>query len=188
MNSTLNNNRSCYSCKHPFTVLHHFYDSLCPECAALNFSKRHQTADMSGKVCLVTGARVKIGFHITLKLLRAGATVIATSRFPVDMLDRFRAEKDSESWMPTAQSAAAAAAAATTEEGATTGTAGSLRLHGFGLDLRDIGNLDRFVAFLGDRFGRLDVIVNNACQTVRRPPSFYKHLLEREMATGERIN
>lgn len=73
----------CYTCKKSFRELHEFYDQLCPVCAKLNFLKRNQVADMTGKVCLVTGARVKIGYRCCLKLLRCGATVIATTRFPV---------------------------------------------------------------------------------------------------------
>ncbi len=73
----------CYTCKKSFRELHEFYDQLCPVCAKLNFLKRNQVADLRGKVCLVTGARVKIGYRCCLKLLRCGATVIATTRFPV---------------------------------------------------------------------------------------------------------
>ena len=73
----------CYTCKKSFRELHEFYDRLCPVCAKLNFLKRNQVADLRGKVCLVTGARVKIGYRCCLKLLRCGASVIATTRFPV---------------------------------------------------------------------------------------------------------
>ena len=78
----LNQPRQCYVCKCRFRRLHHFYASLCPECAELNWEKRRQTADLSGRVALVTGARVKIGYRIALKLLRCGAAVVATTRFP----------------------------------------------------------------------------------------------------------
>jgi hypothetical protein len=63
---------------------------------------------------IVTGCRVKIGFHVTccstipceadallqvsLKLLRAGATVIGTTRFSRDAAERFAAEADFDSW------------------------------------------------------------------------------------------
>lgn len=75
--------RSCYTCKSRYRVLHHFYDQLCPDCAALNWRKRTQTATLEGRVAVVTGGRVKIGFQVVLKLLRAGAKVVVTSRFPV---------------------------------------------------------------------------------------------------------
>lgn len=75
--------RSCYTCKARYRLLHHFYDQLCPSCADLNWRKRTQSARLEGRVALVTGGRVKIGFQVVLKLLRAGARVIVTSRFPV---------------------------------------------------------------------------------------------------------
>src|SRR5690606_11473533 len=76
--------RQCYTCKELYTRLHQFYDSLCPACATLNWQKRHQTADLTGRVALLTGGRVKIGYHAAIKLLRAGARLVVTTRFPVD--------------------------------------------------------------------------------------------------------
>ena len=58
--------RQCYTCKARFTALHHFYAQFCPACAALNFRMRHAAADLRGRVALLTGARVKIGFEIGL--------------------------------------------------------------------------------------------------------------------------
>ena len=88
--------RSCYVCKEPYTQPHPHYDSMCPVCADLNWQKRNQTADLTGRVALVTGSRVKIGYEAALMLLRAGATVVATTRFPVDSAKRFAAEEDYE--------------------------------------------------------------------------------------------
>jgi hypothetical protein len=82
----------CYTCKRPFVDLHFFYDQLCPACAELNYSKRNETVDLSGRIALVTGARVKIGYRAALKLLRCGCTVIATSRFAADCAERFARE------------------------------------------------------------------------------------------------
>ncbi|MBP8793022.1 MAG: oxidoreductase, partial [Lutibacter sp.] len=76
--------RNCYVCKAEFTKLHHFYDTMCSDCGDYNYAKRFQTADLTGQVAIITGSRLKIGYHITLMLLRAGATVVATTRFPVD--------------------------------------------------------------------------------------------------------
>lgn len=89
----------CYICSRPYTKLHFFYHQLCPDCAAFNFGKRSEMADLSGRVCLVTGGRTKIGFRSALKLLRCGAVVIVTTRFPVDASSRYAAEKDSGEWM-----------------------------------------------------------------------------------------
>ena len=146
--------RQCYACKRRYRELHHFYASLCPECAELNWTKRHQTADLRGRVALVTGARVKIGFRIALKLLRCGAAVVATTRFPVDARARFEREPDARAWLD--------------------------RLTVLAMDLRDLPGLERLCARLNAELPRLDVLVNNACQTVRRPPAYYRHLLRAE--------
>ena len=151
--------RNCYVCKQPYTRLHAFYDALCMACAALNYEKRFQSADLSGRVALVTGARVKIGYHIALKLLRAGARVIATTRFPRDAARRYAQEPD---WAQLAP-----------------------RLEVVGLDLRHAPSVELFADHLARTRERLDVLINNACQTVRRPPGFYAHLLELELAPRE---
>ena len=63
----------CYVCKKFYTQVHHFYDQLCPECAEFNYFKRTELADLSGRVALLTGGRVKIGYQAGIKLLRSGA-------------------------------------------------------------------------------------------------------------------
>jgi len=146
--------RCCYVCKVEFTRLHHFYDALCSDCAELNYAKRFQTASLDGRVGLVTGSRVKIGFHIALKMLRAGAEVIATTRFPQDAALRYSREPDFDLWKH--------------------------RLHVHGLDLRHPPSVEIFARYVEHSFSRLDIIVNNACQTVRRPPGFYEDLLPTE--------
>jgi NAD(P)-dependent dehydrogenase (short-subunit alcohol dehydrogenase family) len=146
--------KSCYVCKVEFKRLHHFYDALCPTCAAFNYEKRFQTAPLDGRVALVTGARVKIGFQASLKLLRAGASVIATTRFPKDAAARYARELDFAAWRD--------------------------RLHVYGLDLRHSPSVELFARHVERSFDRLDVLINNACQTVRRPPGFYAHLVDAE--------
>jgi NAD(P)-dependent dehydrogenase (short-subunit alcohol dehydrogenase family) len=148
--------KTCYVCKADFTRLHHFYDALCPECAELNYAKRFQTAPLEGRVGLVTGARVKIGFQTTLKMLRAGARVIATTRFPHDAAQRYAREPDFATFQD--------------------------RLHVHGLDLRHSPSVEIFARYVEHSFERLDILVNNACQTVRRPPGFYGHMLAVEEA------
>ena len=90
----LSSPKTCYICDKEYYDLHFFYDSMCPECAELNYSKRFQSADLRGKTALITGSRLKIGYHAALMLLRAGARVIATTRFPADSALRYSKEKD----------------------------------------------------------------------------------------------
>jgi NAD(P)-dependent dehydrogenase (short-subunit alcohol dehydrogenase family) len=146
----------CYVCKQSFSAIHHFYDQLCPPCAELNFRKRTELADLSGRVALLTGGRVKIGYQAGLKLLRSGAQLIVTTRFPRDSAVRYAREPDFEQWQN--------------------------RLEIFGLDLRHTPSVEAFCHELLASRDRLDFIVNNACQTVRRPPDFYRHMMERETA------
>jgi NAD(P)-dependent dehydrogenase (short-subunit alcohol dehydrogenase family) len=144
----------CYVCKEKYTSLHHFYDQMCPPCAAFNFGKRTELADLRGRVALLTGGRVKIGYEAGLKLLRAGAHVIVTTRFPRDSAARYAREVDFRDW--------------------------AQRLEIFGLDLRHTPSVEAFCSEMLHTRERLDFIVNNACQTVRRPPEFYAHMMERE--------
>src|SRR5688500_7527648 len=150
----LDKERDCYVCKQPYSKVHRYYDSMCQSCGDFNYAKREQSADLSGHVALVTGARVKIGYQASLKLLRAGAHVIVTTRFPVDAADRYSREADFPSYRD------------------------RLQIHG--LDLRHTPSVELFTRFLADRLPRLDYILNNACQTVRRPAGFFQHLLARE--------
>ncbi len=151
---SLHRERACYVCKQPFLTVHRYYDSMCTACGDFNYAKREQTADLGGHYALVTGARVKIGFQASLKLLRAGAHVVVTTRFPIDAADRYAREPDYGEF--------------------------SHRLQIHGLDLRHTPSVELFARFLGERLPRLDYIINNACQTVRRPAGFFQHLLARE--------
>ncbi len=146
--------RNCYVCKKVFNRLHHFYDTMCKECGDFNYAKRFQTTDLTGQVALVTGSRLKIGYHICLMMLRAGATVIATTRFPVDSAIRYAKEEDYTEW------------------------AHRLKIHG--LDLRHIPSVEIFCNYIERQYDRLDILINNAAQTVRRPAGFYAHLMEKE--------
>lgn len=154
MNS-VSESRQCYTCKQYFNQLHHFYFQLCPSCADLNWLKRNQTCDLNGKIALLTGGRVKIGFHVGLKLLRTGAVLLVTTRFPRDCVKRYAEEKDFVIWQD--------------------------RLHVLGLDLRDLVGIEELVRYIERKFERVDMVIHNACQTVRRPPLYYRHLLKEEM-------
>ncbi len=151
----LNTPRSCYICKRDYDRLHVFYDALCPSCAELNWTRRNRSADLLGRYALVTGGRVKIGYQAALKLVRAGAHVVVTTRFPRDAAERFTAETDSADWIS--------------------------RLEIYGIDLRHTPSVEALAAHMCATLPRLDFILNNACQTVRRPPGFYAHLMEREL-------
>ncbi len=146
--------RNCYICKKKFTRLHFFYDAMCPVCAEFNYQKRFQTASLNGQVALITGSRLKIGYQATLMMLRSGATVIATTRFPIDSALRYSGEKDFETWKD--------------------------RLHIYGLDLRHTPSIEIFCSYIENTYDRLDILINNAAQTVRRPPGFYSHLIPTE--------
>lgn len=152
--NVLNTPRNCYVCKAEFTRLHFFYDSMCAECAEFNYKKRFQTAPLHGQVALITGSRLKIGYQATLMMLRAGARVIATTRFPVDAALRFAREADFTEW------------------------GDRLQIHG--LDLRHTPSVEIFTRYIEQTTDRLDILINNAAQTVRRPPGFYAHLMENE--------
>jgi NAD(P)-dependent dehydrogenase (short-subunit alcohol dehydrogenase family) len=149
--------RNCYICKQSFTKMHRYYDSMCETCGEFNYAKREQTAELDGHYALITGARVKIGFQAALKLLRAGARVIVTTRFPVDAVQRYSKEPDFGEFRE--------------------------RLEIHGLDLRHTPSVELFTQSLLERLPRLDYLLNNACQTVRRPAGFFEHLLARENAT-----
>jgi NAD(P)-dependent dehydrogenase (short-subunit alcohol dehydrogenase family) len=146
----------CYVCKEKYRLVHHFYDQLCPPCAAFNFTKRTELADLRGQVALLTGGRVKIGYQAGIKLLRCGVHLIVTTRFPRDSAARYAREPDFHEW--------------------------GHRLEIFGLDLRHTPSVEAFCRELLATRDRLDFIINNACQTVRRPPEFYQHMMERETA------
>jgi NAD(P)-dependent dehydrogenase (short-subunit alcohol dehydrogenase family) len=146
--------RNCYVCKQPFAAMHRYYDSMCENCGEFNYAKRQQSADLSGQYALITGARVKIGFQASLKLLRAGAHVIVTTRFPLDAAERYSKEPDFDRFRE--------------------------RLQVHGLDLRHAPSVELFCRYLSETLPRLDYLLNNACQTVRRPAGFFQHLLARE--------
>jgi len=151
----------CYVCKQPYRELHFFYDQLCPPCAEFNYGKRSETADLEGRVAVLTGGRVKIGYQAGIKLLRAGAHLIVTTRFPRDSAFRYAQEPDFDDW--------------------------SGRLEIYGLDLRHTPSVEAFCHYLLTTHDRLDHIINNACQTVRRPPDFYRHMLEAEIASEQSL-
>ena len=145
--------RGCYMCHEKYTLVDAFYHWLCPVCAAFSRGKRDQSTDLRGRRALLTGGRAKIGMYIALRLLRDGADLTITTRFPRDAARRFAELADSPGWLD--------------------------RLTIVGIDLRDATQ----VVALADEIaagGPLDILINNACQTVRRSPGAYAHLVAGE--------
>ena len=153
--------RTCYVCREKYTAIHFFYDQMCTTCGDYNFRKRTQEGDLTGRVALVTGSRVKIGFQAAILLLRSGCHVIVTTRFPRDAARRYAAEEDFADW------------------------GDRLEIHG--IDLRHVPSVEALCDRLCRSHDRLDFIINNACQTVRRPPGFYDHLMDAELDTAARL-
>ena len=147
--------RSCYICKTKFVQVDAFYHQLCPECAALSHAKRDARTDLVGRRALLTGGRAKIGMYIALRLLRDGAELTVTTRFPRDAVRRFASLPDSADWLH--------------------------RLRVVGIDLRDPAQVVALADDVASR-GHLDILVNNAAQTVRRQPGAYTPLADAEHA------
>lgn len=151
---TLLRSRACYICKQHYTRVDAFYHQLCPECAALSHTKRNARTDLTGKRALLTGGRAKIGMYIALRLLRDGAHTTITTRFPRDAVRRFSSMADSHLWLD--------------------------RLRVVGIDLRDPAQVVGLADVVAQD-GSLDILINNAAQTVRRSPGAYAPLAEAEL-------
>ncbi|KQM15941.1 short-chain dehydrogenase [Plantibacter sp. Leaf171] len=147
--------RNCYICKQPYTTVDAFYHQLCPQCAAMSHAKRDARTDLTGKRALLTGGRAKIGMYIALRLLRDGAHTTITTRFPRDAVRRFSALPDSGDWLH--------------------------RLRVVGIDLRDPAQVIALADSVAEQ-GPLDILINNAAQTVRRTKGAYQPLVDAELA------
>ncbi|MGC0418814.1 SDR family NAD(P)-dependent oxidoreductase [Embleya sp. AB8] len=147
--------RACYICKKRYREVDAFYHQLCPECAADNRARRDQRTDLTGRRALLTGGRAKIGMYIALRLLRDGAHTTITTRFPNDAIRRFAAMPDSADWLH--------------------------RLKIAGIDLRDPAQVVALADSVAEA-GPLDILINNAAQTVRRTPQAYAALAAAEAA------
>jgi len=149
---------ACYACGTSYHEINPIYHRLCPDCALLHIAKKQQSADLSGRIAVVTGGRIKVGYATALKLLRDGATVIVTTRFPHDALYAFSQENDFSSW--------------------------EHRLLVYGLDLRNIKSIDAFIDYLFAEFTSLDILVNNAAQTIKYDAQYYQQLVQREQESA----
>ncbi|MBX3092142.1 MAG: SDR family NAD(P)-dependent oxidoreductase [Cryobacterium sp.] len=146
--------RACYICKQHYTRVDAFYHQLCPACAAFSHAKRDARTDLAGRTALLTGGRAKIGMHIALRLLRDGAHTTITTRFPRDAVRRFSSLPDSADWLH--------------------------RLRVVGIDLRDPAQVLGLAESVAEA-GPLDILINNAAQTVRRSPGAYAPLAAAEL-------
>jgi NAD(P)-dependent dehydrogenase (short-subunit alcohol dehydrogenase family) len=149
-----NKSPRCIVCKQLFNDRHQYYHQLCESCGELNDRQQRETTDLSGKIAIVTGARANIGYGVALRLLRAGARVIVTTRFPHRAAQQYSQQVDFKDWCD--------------------------RLQIYALDLRDLASVEAFTGYLNLSYPQLDIIINNAAQTIRRPPAYYRHLIELE--------
>lgn len=144
----------CYCCHQSYHEIHFFYHKLCPSCANENYKNRNLSYDFTGQTAIITGGRVKTGYAMALKFLRSGATVIATSRFPALNLEQFQEEKDYQSWKD--------------------------RLFLYGLDLRSLRSVHEFSEYCYRNFGSIEILINNAAQTIKYTHEYYQPLIAKE--------
>ncbi|OFY33012.1 MAG: hypothetical protein A2W91_01150 [Bacteroidetes bacterium GWF2_38_335] len=127
---------------------------MCKKCGEINYKKRTETADLSNYIAVITGGRIKIGYHASLKLLRSGAFVIITTRFPIDAVIRYSNENDFDNWRS--------------------------RLKIYKIDFRNIFQVEEFINFINQKLPYLDILINNAAQTIQRPKEYYDNILSLE--------
>lgn len=150
----LNRSQPCYICKEAYREVDERYHLLCPACALESEARRQPKADLHGRVALLTGGRIKIGFQTGLFLLRNGAILHVTTRFPRSARDAYEAEEGYCEWQD--------------------------RLHIHALDLRDVPRVEPFAYELSESERHLDILINNAAQTIKRPLAYYRSLLAAE--------
>ena len=103
------------------------------------FADRSLRGSVEGRVVLVTGASSGIGEALSLRLARAGATVLLVARTE-DKLEAVRASTEDLD--------------------------GTTHVHP--CDLADAGDIGRMAAEVLERHGRVDILVNNAGRSIRR--------------------
>lgn len=153
--------RRCYVCKELNPIAHEHYTKLCKACGDYNELKRTAKHHMDTYIALVTGGRTKIGYYTALRLLRDGARVIMTTRFPYDALQRYITEPDWDQWRD--------------------------RIHIYRLDFRQVDQVERFASYIKQEFPYLDIIINNAAQTVRMSPEEYDQLILQESELEQQL-
>jgi len=146
--------KNCYCCNQSFTLAHFFYNRMCPDCAVRNYENRFKTIDLRGRHVILTGGRVKIGYATALKFLRSNANLTVTTRFPALALAQYQKEKDYEQWKN--------------------------RLTIYGLDLRNLKAVEDFIETYKATHDHLDILVNNAAQTIKYTDGYYQPIIARE--------
>ena len=158
--TTFNQPQKCYSCGVLYDKMHSFYHRLCPACATLNYQYRGIEIDLTGRYVILTGGRVKVGYATALKFLRSGANLTITTRFPAVALEQFQQEVDYTNWKD--------------------------RLLVYGLDLRNLKAVEAFLEYYKTAHDKLDILVNNAAQTIQYPKEYYQPLIAQEQALLEK--
>ena len=146
--------RNCYACNQSYQELHHHYHRLCPDCAKENTFQKERSVDLTGRKVILTGGRVKVGYAAALKFLRNGADLTVTTRLPAIALSYFQQEPDYQEWKE--------------------------RLSIYGLDLKDLNAVESFLTDFKQKNNKLDILVNNAAQTIHYPSSYYTPLIAQE--------
>lgn len=152
----------CYCCHSEYDLVHHFYHRLCPSCAEFNYKKRFEGQDLNNKNFIITGARVKVGYATCLKLLRLGANVIATTRFPALALEQLQQEEDYKKWHD--------------------------KVIIYGLDLRNLIQVEQFIQFANAHFPWCDGLINNAAQTIQYTNEYYSPIILKEQLLLESLS
>jgi NAD(P)-dependent dehydrogenase (short-subunit alcohol dehydrogenase family) len=166
--------RLCYICRLAITKPDPTHPSMCIPCGAFN----HSSSSISTPprlilpptfTALVTGARINLGYHTALRLLRCGASVIATTRYPRDAVTRYLDEPDAAEWKE--------------------------RLRVVGADFRS--SQDAFVLaqetkrclqeWANGGEARLYVLINNAAQTLTDSVKKEERAINRESALRKQI-
>ncbi|WP_442266566.1 SDR family oxidoreductase [Tenacibaculum sp. ZS6-P6] len=151
---SINKPKNCYVCNVQYNKVHFFYNRMCPNCAEENYENRFKNIDLEGRNVIITGGRVKIGYATALKILRANANVVVTSRFPALALNQFKKEEDYNDWKH--------------------------NLIVYGLDLRNLTAVKEFIEFYKSNYNTLDILINNAAQTIKYNDIYYTPLVQQE--------
>ena len=132
----------CYGCGKDVKTFHSNYIYSCLKCGKKFELNRYYYTSQVGKTAIVSGARTKLGHQICLKILRAGATVFGTTRYPDKAISIYESYPDYSTWKD--------------------------RLVLYALDLDTVNQTEIIETFVKTLNGRpVDILVNCAAQTIR---------------------